>query len=113
MHFLNSCTRSMSFWATRQVPSAASGGRGLKRLMPFASRNHGGSHDGLAGFGGAGFAPGWAGGAVGFALAEVAADAEAGSAPTGADAGSAAGGGRSFATGGGAIAEGVTAGCAG
>ena len=35
MHFRNSCTRSTSTCAIRQVPSAASGGLGLKRLMLF------------------------------------------------------------------------------
>ena len=35
MHFRNSCTRSTSACAIRHVPSGASGGRGLKRLMLF------------------------------------------------------------------------------
>src|SRR5438067_9756470 len=35
MHFRNSCTRSMSSCAIRQVPSAASGGRGLNFLIRF------------------------------------------------------------------------------
>src|ERR1700736_1731431 len=33
MHFRNSCTRSMSSCAMRQVPSGASGGRGLNGLI--------------------------------------------------------------------------------
>src|SRR5262245_34084444 len=33
MHFRNSCTRSMSACSIRQVPSAASGGRGLNGLI--------------------------------------------------------------------------------
>src|ERR1700736_1987800 len=35
MHFRNSCTRSMSACCIRQVPSDASGGRGLKGLIRF------------------------------------------------------------------------------
>src|SRR5882724_4551226 len=35
MHLRNSWTRSMSAWSMRQVPSGASGGRGLNFLMPF------------------------------------------------------------------------------
>ena len=35
MHLRNSCTRSTSTCAIRHVPSAASGGLGLKRLMLF------------------------------------------------------------------------------
>src|ERR1700741_1312423 len=35
MHLRNSCTRSMSAWAMRQVPSGASGGRGLNFLIFF------------------------------------------------------------------------------
>src|SRR3989440_12231570 len=35
MHFRNSCTRSMSSCAIRQVPSAASGARGLNFLIFF------------------------------------------------------------------------------
>ena len=35
MHLRNSCTRSMSCWAIRQVPSGASGGRGLKGFIFF------------------------------------------------------------------------------
>src|ERR1700738_1049358 len=35
MHLRNSWTRSMSAWSMRQVPSGASGGRGLNLLMPF------------------------------------------------------------------------------
>ena len=38
MHLRNSCTRSMSAWAMRQVPSAASGGRGLNFLIFFFTR---------------------------------------------------------------------------
>src|SRR5215813_12915446 len=39
MHLRNSCTRSMSSWAIRQVPSAASGGRGLNsRIFFFTSK---------------------------------------------------------------------------
>src|SRR5215472_3201626 len=38
MHFLNSCTRSMSSCCIRQVPSAASGGRGLNGLIFFFTR---------------------------------------------------------------------------
>ncbi len=45
MHLRNSCTRSMSAWAMRQVPSAASGGRGLNFLIFFlASKFHDTSH---------------------------------------------------------------------
>ena len=35
MHLRNSCTRSTSAWAMRQVPSGASGGRGLNGLIVF------------------------------------------------------------------------------
>src|SRR6476660_4484790 len=35
MHFLNSWTRSTSRCDIRQVPSAASAGRGVKGVMPF------------------------------------------------------------------------------
>src|SRR5439155_26015546 len=35
MHLRNSCTRSISAWAMRQVPSGASGGRGLNFLIRF------------------------------------------------------------------------------
>src|SRR5512142_1467101 len=35
MHFLNSCTRSTSDWAIRQVPSGASGARGLNFAIRF------------------------------------------------------------------------------
>src|SRR5207248_9824413 len=35
MHFRNSCTRSMSACCMRQVPSGASGGRGLNFLIVF------------------------------------------------------------------------------
>src|SRR5947208_5174574 len=35
MHFRNSCTRSISSCCMRQVPSAASGGRGLNFLIFF------------------------------------------------------------------------------
>ena len=35
MHLRNSCTRSTSTCAMRHVPSGASGGRGLNRLMLF------------------------------------------------------------------------------
>src|SRR3954466_13591413 len=38
MHFRNSWTRSISSCAIRQVPSAASGGRGLKGLIFFFTR---------------------------------------------------------------------------
>src|SRR5437667_1838362 len=38
MHLRNSCTRSMSSWAIRQEPSAASGGRGLNGLIFFFTR---------------------------------------------------------------------------
>src|SRR5580765_3817435 len=38
MHLRNSCTRSMSCCAIRQVPSGASGGRGANFLMPFFTR---------------------------------------------------------------------------
>src|SRR5437763_7651342 len=38
MHFRNSCTRSMSSCAIRQVPSAASGARGLNFLIFFFTR---------------------------------------------------------------------------
>ena len=38
MHFRNSCTRSMSSCAIRQVPSGASGGRGLNFLIFFFTR---------------------------------------------------------------------------
>jgi len=35
MHLRNSCTRSMSAWAMRQVPSARRDGRGLELLDSF------------------------------------------------------------------------------
>src|SRR6202047_4728646 len=38
MHFRNSWTRSMSAWAIRQVPSGASGARGLNFLIFFFTR---------------------------------------------------------------------------
>src|SRR5438132_10415720 len=38
MHFRNSCTRSMSSCTIRQVPSGASGGRGLNGLIRFFTR---------------------------------------------------------------------------
>src|ERR1044072_9535736 len=38
MHLRNSCTRSTSDWAISQVPSAASGGRGLNGLIFFFTR---------------------------------------------------------------------------
>ncbi len=38
MHLRNSWTRSMSAWAIRQVPSGASGGRGLNFLIFFFTR---------------------------------------------------------------------------
>src|SRR4030095_9107453 len=38
MHVENSCTRSMSPCCIRQVPSGASGGRGLKFLIFFFTR---------------------------------------------------------------------------
>src|SRR5271156_3304291 len=38
MHLRNSWTRSMSDWAIRQVPSGASGGRGLNFLIFFFTR---------------------------------------------------------------------------
>src|SRR6266498_2418748 len=38
MHFRNSCTRSMSSCCIRQVPSGASGGRGLNGLIFFFTR---------------------------------------------------------------------------
>src|SRR5712692_2331364 len=38
MHFRNSCTRSISSCAMRQVPSGASGGRGLNFLIFFLTR---------------------------------------------------------------------------
>ena len=38
MHFRNSCTRSTSRCAIRQVPSGASGGRGLNFLILFLTR---------------------------------------------------------------------------
>src|SRR3954453_13089920 len=38
MHFLNSWTRSISACCMRQVPSGASGGRGLKGLIFFFTR---------------------------------------------------------------------------
>src|SRR4051812_34759172 len=38
MHLRNSCTRSISICAMRQVPSGASGGRGLKGLIFFFTR---------------------------------------------------------------------------
>src|SRR5688572_32610279 len=38
MHFRNSCTRSTSFCATRQVPSGASAGRGLNLRIVFLTR---------------------------------------------------------------------------
>src|SRR5262249_14403173 len=38
MHLRNSCTRSMSIWAMRQVPSGASGCLGLNSLIPFFTR---------------------------------------------------------------------------
>src|ERR1700739_4865136 len=38
MHFRNSCTRSMSACATRQVPSLLSGARGLNFLIFFLTR---------------------------------------------------------------------------
>ena len=38
MHLRNSCTRSTSRWAMRQVPSAASGLRGANFLMPGLAR---------------------------------------------------------------------------
>src|SRR5262249_17973914 len=41
MHLRNSCTRSMSRWAMRQVPSGASGGRGLKgAIFAFTRKFH-------------------------------------------------------------------------
>src|SRR4051812_44094096 len=38
MHFLNSCTRSTSRCAMRQVPSGSSAGRGLNFLIVFLTR---------------------------------------------------------------------------
>src|SRR6266446_7849232 len=38
MHFRNSCTRSISSCCIRQVPSGASGGRGLNFLIVFFTR---------------------------------------------------------------------------
>src|SRR5215467_2503347 len=38
MHFRNSCTRSTSSCCIRQLPSAASGGRGLNFLICFLTR---------------------------------------------------------------------------
>src|SRR6185436_17211491 len=38
MHLRNSCTRSMSAWDIRQVPSGASGARGLNGLIFFFTR---------------------------------------------------------------------------
>jgi hypothetical protein len=38
MHFRNSWTRSTSLWAIRHVPSGASGGRGVNRVIPFFTR---------------------------------------------------------------------------
>ena len=38
MHLRNSCTRSTSACAMRQVPSGASGGRGLNFLIVFLTR---------------------------------------------------------------------------
>ena len=41
MHFRNSCTRSTSIWSMRQVPSGASGARGLNFFTNFlASKFH-------------------------------------------------------------------------